>query len=279
MALFLMSIFYLMIFIISVYFDYNYGVVDKNNYLISGLSLGYLILGIVSLIGFGLVKYRGKEEIKKRYFWMVLGLFLVIVLFPIKLVYKDGGTKEYQSMIYKVIVWNRLNDGYEKGYKKGKEVHFLPFNFYPVDYYDDVRPESLFLTKSKSQSGGVMAETGTYCYGERVGKEMKHLCSDTISPVSANYRDELVVKKDEKIYLAGFDGYINKLELYRYGFKEDEKWNLNANEYLVNYNLTYDNEGKYIEVPDLDGEYVFVVAMNNEFGNVSYSFKIRIEKD
>lgn len=62
---------------------------------------------------------------------------LVILLFPIRTIYKDGGTKVYSAILYKVIVWNEVNDNYESGYKTGTEFHFFPNNFKSIDYYRD----------------------------------------------------------------------------------------------------------------------------------------------
>lgn len=57
-------------------------------------------------------------------------IILVILLFPISQIYKDGGTRTYTSLTYKIIVWNRL-DG-----KRGVEIHFFPYNFQPLEYYE-----------------------------------------------------------------------------------------------------------------------------------------------
>ena len=42
---------------------------------------------------------------KKRI--IIVLIILLILLFPIKNTYLDGGSKEYVSLIYKVIKWNR----------------------------------------------------------------------------------------------------------------------------------------------------------------------------
>ena len=114
----------------SVYFDYNYGISNQEDYFISGLSIIYLVISIITLSGFFYIKYKILGDINKRYLFITIGLFIVVILFPIKFVFKDGGTKVYQSMIYKVIYWNRLNDNYLDGFKTGREIHLFPFNFW-----------------------------------------------------------------------------------------------------------------------------------------------------
>jgi len=68
---------------------------------------------------------------KKKSIWVVAAVILIIILvFPVRNTYKDGGTKTYTSLTYKVIIWNQL-DG-----KHGIELHIVPQNFHSLDYYD-----------------------------------------------------------------------------------------------------------------------------------------------
>ena len=51
--------------------------------------------------------------------------------------YKDGGTREYTALTYKIVDWNRLTDG--NIYDKTK-VYFFPYNFKSIDglwYYEE----------------------------------------------------------------------------------------------------------------------------------------------
>ncbi len=67
---------------------------------------------------------------KKTAIIVAMVIVLLVLLFPIREIYKDGGTKTYTALTYKVIVWNTL-DG-----KTGTEVHFFPFNFYGLEHYN-----------------------------------------------------------------------------------------------------------------------------------------------
>lgn len=273
--LFFMAIFFLMIFMMSVYFDYNYGSSNQESYFISGLSIIYLVIAIITLGGFFYVKYKISGDIKKRYLFITIGLFIIVILFPIRFVFKDGGTKVYQSMIYKIINWNRLNDNYLDGFKTGKEIHLFPFNFYPLDYYDDIIPSALYVRTDDDKM--VMAKIGTYCWSKKIGKMTNHMCSDTVSPVLRDYNDELIVKNGEKIYLDGNYQYVNSLRIYRFGLNDGNDWYMNLEKYLVDYPLGYNSDEKYIEIGDLSGSYVIVVNTDSLDGDVSYSFKIEVE--
>ena len=52
---------------------------------------------------------------------------------------------------------------------------------------------------------------------------------------------------------------------------------MNSEEYLVDYPLGYNSDGKYIKVDVLSGSYVIVVNTDSLDGDVSYSFKIEVE--
>lgn len=61
---------------------------------------------------------------------LVVVIVLLFFLFPVSEIYKDGGTRTYTSLTYKVIIWNRL-DG-----KRGVEIYFFPNNFKSLSEYE-----------------------------------------------------------------------------------------------------------------------------------------------
>ena len=67
---------------------------------------------------------------KKRYIILVI-IALIILLYPKREVYEDGGTRTYTALAYKVIMWKELEG------KTGTEIHFFPNNFHDLDYYDN----------------------------------------------------------------------------------------------------------------------------------------------
>ena len=74
---------------------------------------------------------------KKIWIPIVILIFLAILFLPIPTgVYKDGGTREYTALTYKIVDWNRLTG--DSIYDKTK-VYFFPYNFKSIDglwYYE-----------------------------------------------------------------------------------------------------------------------------------------------
>ena len=54
---------------------------------------------------------------------------VVLLLVPIPLQVKDGGTMTYNAVLYRIVVWNKIDDTKPDGYKTGTEIHFFPQNF------------------------------------------------------------------------------------------------------------------------------------------------------
>lgn len=66
---------------------------------------------------------------KKTLVIFLVAVLLAVLLIPVPSIYKDGGTRTYTSLTYKVIVWNTLEG------KRGTEAHLFPNNFYSLDDY------------------------------------------------------------------------------------------------------------------------------------------------
>ena len=83
---------------------------------------------------------------KKIWLPIVIIVLLAILVIPIPTgVYKDGGTREYTALTYKIVDWNRLTDSggiYEK-----TKVYFFPYNFKSIGdlwYYEEDEVETSF---------------------------------------------------------------------------------------------------------------------------------------
>jgi len=59
---------------------------------------------------------------------------LVLLLTPYVEVYKDGGTKTFTSLTYKIILWNEL-PAVDGNHKTGIEVYLFPNNFFSLSHY------------------------------------------------------------------------------------------------------------------------------------------------
>lgn len=186
---------------------------------------------------------------------IVLIFILIILLFPIKLQYKDGGTTEYKSLTYRIIKWHRLDDYYENGYKTGTEVHFFPNNFKPIDYFIEVKPPRFSLLYNDTF---YLSEVLSYHWKN----EYHEVIADSSGPLDISYKKIMEVKQNNIIHYGTYLD-ITKVELYN----EKE---------LLDYKVEFNNRDEIVKVPDLEGTYIMVFYYKCSEGNVSYAFKLKI---
>ena len=92
---------------------------------------------------------------KKKVLKIALIAFAIIVLLcPIKVPFKDGGTVFYSAILYKIIVWNTHiyeisedTGDLERTVKSGIELHVFPFNFNNYEYYRDHARQEIMNTE------------------------------------------------------------------------------------------------------------------------------------
>lgn len=81
---------------------------------------------------------------KKRH-WIIITAILVLLFLPIPTgVYKDGGTRVYSALTYKIVDWNRMTG--DTIYDETK-IYWFPYNFKSIDglwYYEEDRAEHIF---------------------------------------------------------------------------------------------------------------------------------------
>ena len=186
---------------------------------------------------------------------IILIIILVVLLFPIKLQYKDGGTVEYKSLTYKIIKWHRLDDYYECGYKTGIEVHFFPNNFKKVDYFAEVKPPRFSLLYNDEL---YLSRVLSYCWKN----EYNSVCADTLGPADVTYDKVIEVKKNDIIH---YGTYLDIMKVELYNEKE-----------LLDYKVEFSNKEEIVKVPELEGTYIIVFYYKCSEGNTSYAFKIHI---
>ena len=84
---------------------------------------------------------------KKIWIPIVIVVLLAILVIPIPTgVYKDGGTREYTSLTYKIVDWNRLTD--DGSIYSATKVYFFPNNFRSIDnlwYKEEPNVEHSFI--------------------------------------------------------------------------------------------------------------------------------------
>ena len=72
---------------------------------------------------------------KKKLLRITILIIAVILLFPIPLRYKDGGTVEYKAILYSVTDYHSLNG--VDGYNTGLEIKVLGITIYENTTFKD----------------------------------------------------------------------------------------------------------------------------------------------
>ena len=204
---------------------------------------------------------KNKLDFKKV---LLIAGILFILLIPIKKTYKDGGTREYSAILYKVIKWHILDDDYESGYNDSTEIHIFPTNFHGIDYYKKIKPISLYIM-NHNKTKRVKANTGSYSWCVLdINNNLTNTCevAEKDSPVDMNYKETLSVKRNEKIYHNN-DMKVSKVEVYSDG--------------KLNRLLDYIEYEKAIRINLEKGDYIIAIHAEYTEGNVCYSLKIHVE--
>lgn len=182
----------------------------------------------------------------------IIIIVLLVLLFPIKFQYMDGGTKEYKALTYQIIKWHAINENYESGYKTGTEVHFFPNNFRSIDYYMNTEPYRL---KVIYDDKSYYAYTGSFNW-----------CNE--------YKN---CQSVEKLMVSDFNSYEGititnttqiKLRLY-YDIK---KITVYKNSFDNIYRVLSPSDG--LVIPSEAGMYMLKIEATSGNNNVEYYFKI-----
>jgi len=84
---------------------------------------------------------------KKIWIPILIAAVIAILVIPIPTgTYKDGGTREYTSLTYKIVAWNRLTD--DGSTYSATKVYFFPNNFRSIDnlwYKEEPNVEHSFI--------------------------------------------------------------------------------------------------------------------------------------
>ena len=81
-------------------------------------------------------------------------IILLILFIPIPHgTYKDGGTKDYSALTYRIVVWNRINAEIDEGNNVKKvtyhktSVFWFPDNFKSIDELWEIETENKLTEK------------------------------------------------------------------------------------------------------------------------------------
>ena len=89
---------------------------------------------------------------KKRYLFLIIAVVLLISVFPCYSgMYKDGGTKVYSALTYKIVKWKRIThyNGVDVTYVDTK-VYFFPHNFKGIDELYDMEEQQFDAGKTSN---------------------------------------------------------------------------------------------------------------------------------
>ena len=186
-------------------------------------------------------------------------LLIIILFFPIKSVYFDGGTKVYSSIMYKYIIWHNIDSYYEGGYKTGREFHFFPSNFKDLDYYYemDIHPPLLQVYTSNKF---IYAKVGSFEWCNKYNKceNVEVLLVDDFDAY-----DYFEVNKNDFVSYY-IDGEIESIKIYKDSFTT-----------RLDYNVKYDDENIY--APNFKGKYVLKVVIKSKYGKSDNYFGLNIK--
>ena len=70
---------------------------------------------------------------KKKALTVVAIIVFVLLIIPMPAWYRDGGTRSFTAILYRVVIWNQMEDAYGNR-QTGTEIHLIPNNFRPVDF-------------------------------------------------------------------------------------------------------------------------------------------------
>lgn len=105
---------------------------------------------------------------KKRRRWILFVIALVVVLTPIRLQYKDGGTKEYKAILYSVTKRHSIIDKEDKennlmhyGFRVGTEIRILGIEIFNNDKDEWYESEPMFVPTPTANPTPTVEATAT----------------------------------------------------------------------------------------------------------------------
>ncbi len=134
----------------------------------------------------------------KKKIWIPIAILLLLILFvPIPTgVYKDGGTREYTALTYKIVSWHRLTDG--SVYDKTK-LYLFPENFKSIGslwYGEEEEVEHSFIAT-------ILEISGNSVVVEPVGENASHLSGKVSFGISELEKIEVQVGSVVKVIYKG----------------------------------------------------------------------------
>lgn len=189
---------------------------------------------------------------KKKIIIIIIIALFILMLIPMPIKYKDGGSTEYKAILYQVTKYHILNPDSNRGYDDGWKIKILGITIYDK-INSDVASEHVINIRSNDKK--IKAITGSFCY-------KNGLCVDKINFEDVNY-DSISSFYGNKLFIDNLDGNIRSIELFDYGSKDFTKTKV---EYTNNYIIT----------PSTSGLYIFKINAIYENKDIEYYFMSQI---
>lgn len=191
---------------------------------------------------------------KKKIIIIVAILIFVLMLIPIPNRLKDGGSVEYNAILYQYTKIHRLNEKSSTGYEDGWKLKILGIQVGgEINTY--VLAEHKISIKSNDKI--IEAETGSFCY-------KNGSCLDKIDFQDFKY-DVIRSYYGNKLYIENLDGTIKSIELFDFSSKK-----------FIDTKVEFTNE--YIVTPSISGPFIVKINAIYEGKNIEYYFMTNISK-
>lgn len=102
----------------------------------------------------------------KKKIWIVALIILILLILFIPIPggqYRDGGTKDYLALTYRIVVWNRLMEGEDVYHKTS--VYWIPNNFKSIDELWDMESKSSGATRAEIETPYISYQKPYYSIG------------------------------------------------------------------------------------------------------------------
>ena len=136
----------------------------------------------------------------KKKIWILILCLIAVLFIPIPTgVYKDGGTREFTALTYKIVKYNHLTDG---GVYKSLKIYPFPMNFFSIDSLL-AREEKNFPKSSSSQtdissdSPSSQIDTSSYEYKPLIEYETQHIRTNGYIEGASYPRKKLIESRSE----------------------------------------------------------------------------------
>ena len=191
---------------------------------------------------------------KKKIIIIVAIIIFVLMLIPIPNRLKDGGSVEYNAILYQYTKIHRLNEKSSTGYEDGWELRILGIQVGgEINTY--VLAEHKINIKSNDKI--IEAATGSFCY-------KNGSCLDKIDFQDFKY-DVIKSYYNSKLYVENLDGTIKSIELFDYSSKK-----------FIDTKVEFTNE--YIVTPSISGPFIVKINAIYEGKGIEYYFMTNISK-